>query len=224
MKSVVLVALASCSSTSIPAAPATPAAPTAPAPLLGKPLAGPFATLDAYCKTRPEDSCSVRDPIPDVEHHFGGSEISDASVLYVGAEPGDTVFGCALAFRAPAGWFVTPPSTDACRNPSYIDLLDVRVSRDEAVVTFELDVNWHTKSSAFDKEGDDSASYTITTFCSADALRCVPPFTSKCEPRAPASDCGDTGYEATWTIAGSTLKLSSSSKHPAVPNGTHRLF
>ncbi len=225
MKPVFLIVFASCWTTPAtpPASPASPVSPAATSSVLGKPLAGPFATLAAYCEDKPQDTCQIWDTAKEnVKAGLAGSGMTEVNIIYSARQPGDS-FRCAIALRTAAGWFVTSPSKETCREPSYIEVRGVRVAVDDTVLTVEIDVNWHTKP-PYNGQGDAYANYTITSFCNADPLVCVPPFTSKCDATAPASDCSDEGYEATWTIDGPTLKLSSSSKNAAVPNGTHRLF
>lgn len=223
MRFAVVLALVGCSSPSTPK-PTPPTRPPEPiGPTLGKPLAGPFPTLDAYCAKQPADTCQIVDD----DQLFADAKSLQAPLLQLGVvyvvQQQDPTRGCAIALRTPAGWFVAPSGNDACREPSYIELEAVHAETTDQVLTASLDVQWHTNTRG--RDGDAEANYTITTFCSiADHPACTPSFTSKCETQAPASDCSDRGYEATWKLNGTTLTLTSPSKDPSVPNGTHILF
>jgi hypothetical protein len=219
----VVVVMASCWSAS--PAPTTPVTLTAQVPAdpgFAKPLAGPFVDLGAYCGTLRQDveACRI------VDNNFAERQVPFTDrfeILYVTAQA--PVSRCVVAFRTAFGWFVSPPSKDACRDPSYIELREVRVDIEGDVVAVHIDLDWQTKGPR--GAGDASADYTLTTFCGmANTPVCTRWFTSKCERGAPASDCLMRGYEATWKIDGKTLTLETTprSADPNVPHGTHRLF
>jgi hypothetical protein len=189
-----------------------PPAPPAPAALAG-PLAGPHADVAAYCAGRDRDD-AVCEPAADS---------TDPTVTPLVVET-DEGLGCAIAIRTDAGWFVTTPSDDPCREPSYIDLEGVLIEpEDDGVVTVSFDIAWHTK------DGDDEARYTISALGGDAGGRpaCTPLFVSACEAHAPAGDCLDAGYTLSWTIADGAVTITSDRAlegDAATLVGTHRLF
>lgn len=218
-----IVLLLGCRSSSVKPAmsPRTLAPPGAPSQGLAKPLSGPYRTLQAYCATHgPGDQpgeCRQAMARP----QLGLPGLSTVAVLYVSGDS-PTVASCAIALQLGAGWYVSAPSQDSCREPSYIDLNGLEIETAERVLVIHLPISWHSKNF------EASADYRLTTFCGlpAGVPACVPLFVSKCEAQAPASDCLERGYEATWTIAGPTLTLDTQprSSNEQVPHGSQRLF
>jgi hypothetical protein len=189
-----------------------PSDPPAPA-ALAVPLGGPYPDLAAYCAERDRDA--LCEPLADS---------ADPTVTPMVVEADQGLLGCAIAIRTDAGWFVTIPSEDPCREPSYIDLTGVRIEpEDDGVVSVSFDIVWHTK------DGDDEASYTISALCGDAGGRaaCTPLFVSACEAHAPAGDCLDAGYTLSWTIADRAVTITSDRAldgDTATLVGTHRLF
>lgn len=218
-----IVLLVGCWSSSVksPSSPRAQGAEGSTTQVLAKRLAGPYPTLDAYCASRAPggDSDECRQAIARTELAPPG--VSTVAVVYVSGDS-QSVASCAIAMQMKAGWYVSAPSQDPCREPSYIELNGLEIEAADQAFAIQLPISWHTKNL------DASADYRLTTFCGLpDGVpACVPLFVSKCETQAPASDCLDRGYEATWTVAGATLTLETKprSGNSLVPQGSHRLF
>lgn len=218
-----IVLLLGCRSSSLKPAmsPRTLAAQGAPNQGLAKPLAGPYPTLQAYCASHgPGDQAGeCRQAMARTD--LGVPGVSTVAVLYVSGDS-PMVASCAIALQLGAGWYVSAPSQDSCREPSYIDLNGLEVEAADQAFVIHLPISWHSKNF------EASADYRLTTFCGlpAGVPACLPLFVSKCEAQAPASDCLDRGYEATWTVAGATLTLDTQprSSNELVPHGSQRLF
>jgi hypothetical protein len=187
-----------------------------------KPLRGPYATIDAYCETRPK---------PDV-HSCKGADIAatgglptgllEATAIYDRNDP-DGDIGCSVALRTAAGWFVGPPSLATCSEPSYIDLEAVDIDTEGAIAAITFGVKWHTKS------GDEEASYKLTALCGIGGSgipACTPVFLRECEARAPVSGCDAASFELTWTLDGdsATFTRDRTIDNETVPTGTQRIL
>lgn len=183
-----------------------------------RPLRGPFATLDAYCATRPKADdliCEAAEATPTGALPAG---LLQAAAVYESKDDAHHDLGCAVALRTSAGWFVGPPSADTCREPSYIELEGVDVDTDEAIAAISFRVTWHTK------DFDDEAKYKLTTLCTAGPA-CTPVFPSQCEAHAPVIGCGDKAFELTWTLDGhsATFKPDRAIDNDTVPTGKQAL-
>ena len=198
---------------------------------MGQPLAGPFATLEAYCDqylaSLPPDARELAcarvggglDRAPDEGVDTG--PFAELAVLKLA--DGGAVSACALAIRDESGWFIGPKSADPCQEPSYIDIDGMRSSVDDRVVTIHVDVTWNTR------DYEDEASYTLTGVCgvASDRPACTSIFTSRCDTRAPAGDCMTAGYELSWTVDDNVLELAAGGPAGDVVQqlvGKHRLF
>lgn len=197
------------------------AAPPAPAATgLAEPLRGPFATLDAYCETRPKGDdreCA------DADVKAAGSlpaGLLELAAVYDTNDDANHDLGCAVALRTSAGWFVGPASAATCREPSYIDLEGIDVDTDGALAAITLGVTWHTK------DFDDEARFKLTALCGVrgDVPACTPVFLSQCDAHAPG--CGDEAFELTWTLDGNTATFTPSRKldDDAVPTGAQPIL
>jgi hypothetical protein len=199
---------------------ATPPAPTSAS--LAKPLRGPFATIDAYCATRPKGDdreCANTDLKATGSLPAGVLELA---AVYDNNDDENHDIGCAVALRTSAGWFVGPASAETCREPSYIELESVDVGTDGAIATITFSATWHTK------DFDDEAKYKLTTLCGVrgGAPACTPVFLSQCDAHAPASGCSDEAFELTWTLDNNTATFTPNQKidDDAIPTGKHPIL
>lgn len=192
-------------------------------PGLAKPLHGPFATLDAYCATRPttdDHTCDAADTTVSGELPAG---LLQAAAVYENNDGPNHDIGCAVALRTTAGWFVGPPSAETCREPSYIELEAIDIDTDGAIAAITFGIDWHTN------DGDDEAKYKLTALCGvgrAGTPACTPVFLRQCDAHAPASECASAGFEVTWTIDGDTATFTHS-RHiddETVPTGTQTIL
>jgi hypothetical protein len=197
---------------------ATPPAPTTTG--LAKPLRGPFATIDAYCATRPKGDdreCANADL-----EATGGlpAGLLELAAVYDNNDDPDHDIGCAVALRTSAGWFVGPASAETCREPSYIELESVDVDTDGAIATITFGATWHTK------DFDDEAKFKLTALCGirGDVPACTPVFLSQCDAHAPG--CVDEAFELTWALDDNTATFTPSRKvdDDAIPTGKHPIL
>jgi hypothetical protein len=183
-----------------------------------RPLRGPFATLDAYCATRPrtdDHTCEVADVTPAGALPAG---LLQAAAIYENNDGPNHDVGCAVALRTSAGWFVGPPSAETCREPSYTELAAIELDTDEAIAAISFAITWHTKN------GEDEAKYKLTALCTA-APACTPVFLSQCDARAPAAGCADASFALTWTLDGRNATFQPDRKidNDTVPTGKQTL-
>ena len=204
-----------------PAGRSTPGAEGTQPQGLAKRLSGPYPTVAAYCATRSPggEQGECRQAMARTDSVPRG--VSTVAVLYV-SEGSSSDVRCAIAMQTKAGWYVSAPSQDTCHEPGYIELNGLEIEATDPVFVIQLPVSWHTKNH------DASADFRLATFCGMpDGVpACAALFVSTCETQAPASDCFDRGYKATWTIEGTTLTLETKprSLNTLVPQGVHRLF
>lgn len=195
----------------------------APSNGFAKPLSGPYATLEAYCETRPKGDdhiCEAADVAPTGTLPAG---LLQTAAVYESREDSNEDIQCSVALRTSAGWFVGPPSVEICRQPSYIDLEGVDIDTDDAIAAITFGINWHTK------DGDEEAKYKLTALCGAGrggVPACTPVFLSQCDERAPAEGCNDASFELTWTLDGDTATFTHSRKidNDAVPTGKQTIL
>jgi hypothetical protein len=188
-----------------------------------KPLRGPFATLDAYCETRPKNdgrSCDAADIAATGKLPTG---LLQMAAVYENNDGPNHDIGCAVALRTSAGWFVGPSSAETCREPSYIELEAIDIDTDDAIAAITFGINSHTKN------GEDEAKYKLTAVCGASRggiPACTPVFPSQCDVHAPVSGCGDHDFELTWTFEGDrvTFTRSRSIDNDAIPTGEQTIL
>lgn len=197
---------------------------TAPASSdFARPLRGPFATLDAYCASRPKTDDHACDAADTTATGALPAGLLQAAAVYESNDGLNHEVGCAVALRTSAGWFVGPPSAETCREPSYIELEAIDVDTEGEIAAITFGISWHTKN------GDDEAKYKVTALCAAGhdgAPACSPTFLSQCDARAPVSGCTDKSFALTWTIDGgsATFKPTRKIDNETVPTGKQALL
>ncbi|MCA9678905.1 MAG: tetratricopeptide repeat protein, partial [Myxococcales bacterium] len=183
------------------APPATLVAPT--------PVAGPFASVAAYCKAWRARQSIAPDADPDgigcgadVRPYTEPYERAIAApfddVVYF-AEEVDYVWTYRVAMKTRAGWFISPPTWTRDANTDYGELERLVVGQPDATGDGMLSIAWQFTYDERDREAEVSPYETsrYLVVCGADAAGAV-----RCTPTLQvASDVGGDGVTpVAWTV------------------------